>query len=1398
MKRLNLKFLLIVVAVVAVLGGGGAVAYKIQRRRSVEALLVQARAAHEAGDIAKADGLYAHYLGFRGDDAATAADYGLMLARAADSPGSQAKALAVLAQAVRHDPTRSDARGEIVRIAMNRTVQRYDQALGQLEALMAAKPDDGGLESQAAQCLEAERKYPEAVAMYTKAIVHAPNLVDAYARLAVLLRTRLAKPAEADRVMDQLVERNPDSFRAHLERGRQRLQSGLDGAERDIARALDLAHDDVDVLATAADLALSKGNVERAREMAGRCLKARADEPRYHDLAYRIEARAGRPVEAEAALRKGIETAHDPEGRLRLLMNLAGLLITLGNYPEADRTIGLMTEQKARSEFVGYLRSRLLAAQGKWRDAAKALDDSHGGLVNVPEMAYEADLLLARCRERLGEADLRHAALQRAISLNPAGLPARLELARALASSGRVEDAIAQYRSVEGDAPGVRPELARLLIRRNLARPPASRDWAEVDRALAEAERSSPGSPEVRLLRAEALVNRGRAEAARDELKLMAKESPKSDGPPIALALLAAKEGRTEAALELLDRAGRELGDRASLRLARADAWVARGGEGALKELGRLAEGLEKLPEADRPGLLRGLAEARLRLGDLAGARAILETLSEQSPDDLGLKLARFDLAIRMDDDAEMKAILGAIGGEDEAAVLLARARYLAWSAARGPARGEAARAQLAEARQLLALAATRRPGWLPAEVATAYVDDLAGEQDGAIKGYLRAIELGDRSPDIATRAVQLLQGRDRVDQADEVVRKTIADDPSPKPAGFYRLAAEVAMRAKDPARALDYATRAVPTSGATPGDRLWRGRLLWAAGKAPQAEPDLVAAASSAPEADAPDAWTTLVAYLVATGRKARAEDAFEQARRKLPERIKALTLARCLAILERPDQAQEQYRAAVSAAPDDMPTLDTATDIALRLGKFDDAKEFLRKLLARQADAPGPASRTRRILSILLATSGDLRQAQESLKVLGLVGDDASRRPSAAEATADLRAKANVLALRGGRRNRRAAVEALGAIVARGEATPGDRLLLARALDVEGDWSKAREQLQLALADAADSPALLTFYIWGLLRHEEGRGAGPWFEKLEKLAPSSIQTAELKARLAQAEGRPGDAAAVLVAFARATPGSAITSAMLLETIGRVGEAEALFRELASKDKRPEAGLPLAVFLGRRGRVPEAVDLCDRAWTAGARAESVSQASVAVLYASMAGEDACRRVVGRMEEAIRKAPENAQLRFDLANVRILLGDYRDAEATFRQIYEKDKDNAASANNLAWLLSIQDGKVGEAIALIDDAIKLAGPMPSLLDTRGMASFAAGKVDAAVGDLEDATVSGPTPTRFFHLAQAYLAANRAKEAKEAMQEAKTLGLDEAKLHPRERKEFSRLLVELAKR
>ena len=108
-----------------------------------------------------------------------------------------------------------------------------------------------------------------------------------------------------------------------------------------------------------------------------------------------------------------------------------------------------------------------------------------------------------------------------------------------------------------------------------------------------------------------------------------------------------------------------------------------------------------------------------------------------------------------------------------------------------------------------------------------------------------------------------------------------------------------------------------------------------------------------------------------------------------------------------------------------------------------------------------------------------------------------------------------------------------------------------------------------------------------------------------------------------------------------------------------------------------------------------------------------------------------------------------------------------------------------SLNNLAWLMALREDKPsGEALHLINLAIKRKGPLPELLDTRGIVYLKSGDVKHAIEDLKQAVTGAPTAAKYFHLAQAYLAAKQKDEAKENLVKAIAAGLTPEGLHPLE--------------
>jgi tetratricopeptide (TPR) repeat protein len=148
-----------------------------------------------------------------------------------------------------------------------------------------------------------------------------------------------------------------------------------------------------------------------------------------------------------------------------------------------------------------------------------------------------------------------------------------------------------------------------------------------------------------------------------------------------------------------------------------------------------------------------------------------------------------------------------------------------------------------------------------------------------------------------------------------------------------------------------------------------------------------------------------------------------------------------------------------------------------------------------------------------------------------------------------------------------------------------------------------------------------------------------------------------------------------------------------------------------------------------------------------------------------------------------------------LADLYELEENYAKAEACYREALDRDKNNVAAMNNLAWLLAQTSGNKDEALKLIQQAIERQGDVPDFLDTRAVVEMGKSQADAAVRDLEQASADQPTASRYFRLAQAYYLANNRDAALTALRRAKSSGLKPEDLHPTEQMAFRKVTAEL---
>jgi tetratricopeptide (TPR) repeat protein len=1429
-KKLNLRFLAGVLAVVAVLGVGVHFVHGFQVKRNASGLLHRADKAKEDNDADKEREYLARYLGFVPEDDDAQARYGECLDEQAKKSGSiRGRMLAFfkLEAVLRRDPQRSDIRRRQVDIAM--ALGKFADALVHLRVLHEAAPEDAELERLMGRCEEANGQFRNAVQAYEGAIRHAPDQIDNYLRVAVLARERLDDANKANAVLVAMIEANPNAFQAYLARARYRLQfdgklpSTLDKAGADVRRARELAADEPEVVLVAADLARAQGTPDKARALLRQGIQSHPRDARLYLALIALEVRDDKAKDALILVRQGVKELPDNGD---LLHALADLLVQDGELKEAEETIARLRQMKYAAPLLDYLQARIHVRKGEWSAAGVLLERVRSRLSRLPGLEVQALLLLGQCHEQLGNPDQALLAYQQARKLDPLSVAVPYRLGAVLMTLGRTDEALAEFRHILA-APkmpaGMHTLLARALIVRNARLPRKDRDLDEIKRELALAAKETPDAVELPILQAETLLLADAKQT--DAARRLIETARAAHADEVQLWIALAQLAERDEALRILERAQSrpKLAERVELRLARLGYLTRPTVEAKTTEdvkkaavkvrqtLVEMEKDAAKLAEADRPRLLNGLADAYMRLGDSAEAERLWKRVAEQQPNNLAIRLILFDLALLAKSATDIDRVLAELRGiEGDDGVFW---RYAEASRRMQQAQpkdkeqlSDTGRRLLREARQYLIAAGSRRTSWPRIPALEAEIDEREGNIPAAIDKYQQALALGERRPAIVRRAVQLLFEQRRFDEANLAVRKLLDQQNTLLSAGLGKLATETLLAGADPAnrdseRALELALKSVAPDSKVYQDHLWLGRILWALDKQAEAEKAL----RHAVELDerAPETWVTLVAFLAGSGKKKEAEQAIEQAAKKLPADRASLALAACYENIGDLKKAEEHFLSALKAAPEDVGMLRNVAGFHIRHGQQAKAEPRLRAILALDAKASAAdLTWARRSLAATLADGGDRRRFDESLTLIDKNLADNKN------AVADQHVRALLLATRLSRRKE--AIRLFEDLARRGPLDANERFVLVRLYLAEDNWPQAQLHLLTLLASPeGKNPSYQAYYARRLLQRGAVADADAQLEKLQKAMPDAPLTREIKARVLQAKGKDAEALAEIRAYAQSKDADLARAALLLETLGQVGpanraepyraEAEAMYRKYVAVSDKPERFLTLAAFLGRQHAVAESLSCCEQAVKNKVAAEAVAQVLTGVLRANAARPADCRRVETTLKDMLAKATDSVALLICLADLYDLQERFADAEEVYRRALSKDGDNVMVLNNLAWLLAFKKPAAHQqALEAIDRAIDRVGPSPELLDTRGVIYLTMAQSDRAIDDLQTAAAQSPSASRYFHLAQALAAANKPREARQALDEAKKRGFDVEKVHPLEKPLGRQLMAALQSR
>ncbi|MBL8796384.1 MAG: tetratricopeptide repeat protein [Planctomycetia bacterium] len=1409
MRRLNARLFFFLVFGSALLVAVTFGVHWLQTGRIARAMLQQADRAEQQGHTDQTIRYLSRYLELEPDDLEARARLGDKLAdeKTAISPRARTKAIFLIENVLAKSPERRDLRLKLVRVAL--LLDQNKLAREHLAILTANGAEDGEAAFLFGQVEEADEQWEQAAVWYRRAVQHTPKQLQAYVRLASVLRrpdpadAAGEKPREADQVMDRLTANNPDAYQAHLARWRYRLQwhnlsadpARLSEAAVNVRRALELAPEQIDVLLAAAEAAQTQAKaapneeqglplIEQARGHLRRAQQLHPQDSRIYREVALLEINMKQPEKAMAGLRQGA-AALKGEARIEVLWMLANILLDRKEQAEA---VGLLADMKKAGASVAtldYLQARLHALEGRWSDATGLLERSRELFSSAPELAKRADFLLAQCYEKLNNKEAELAAFSRAAGRDPNSSAALIGKAGALAALGQYDEALLQYQQLlklPNPPEAAWIEFARISVLRGLQA--ATVDWKQIEAALSAAGAACPQAIEIPLLQAEVLAAQSKqarkpeeAEArlkqAQDLLERVRVAQPQRPEVWGGLAAIAEFRQQPQQADRIFQDAKAQLGDSARLRQLQTQLWVRRGGPAAKTAIAELSQKTDQFTADEQAKLLSDLAEAQYRLGDVAAAVQLWQKLAQlpEKKTDLRLRLLLFEAALAVGQEAALQktiADLRALEGEGGAMWRYCQALWLLRQS-----RQADKPTHLDEIQKLLDAVVAQRGNWPPVHIARADLADLRGNADESIANYRRAIELGERNPRVVRQLVQQLYKRQRFAEAEHEIQKLQKQAPT---GDFKRLMVAILFQQQDGERAAQQALDAVSPDSTDYRDHLWLGQVLANSGqRADQAEKHLRRAVELGP--NLPETWLALVQFLAATRKTQEAQEVMNQATAKLPPDQSPLTLAFCYEALGQFDRAQEQYQKALAAKPADVLVLRGAAGYYLRTGRLDQSEPLLRKLIERKvAASPTDVGWARRGLALQLANSNNPRRYADALALVGIQLNGKTVELAANHSTDDafdeLRAQVRVLARPNRNLYRQLAISLLEDLAKRQKLPDDEQFLLAQMYDSAGDWAKARDLLR-GLTAQSKSPLHLVFHARGSLRAGELSEATRCIQRLEllekerKATPGALGTVELRAQLLEAEGQ-GQKAIDLLA------------------------------EYVSQPKAgPERVLPLIDMLVRQKRGAQAIALCERVRTTHPPA-MLAAVTVATLRAAQANADQCSRAADWLREQAAKNPKAPAWKLQLADLEDYRGRYAEAEKLYREILQQEPDNLVALNNLAWFLGQKPEKAAEALTLVNRAIELIGPQPDLLDTRASVQLTLNRSDLAIIDLEQANAERPAPTRYFHLAQAHRQANNVKAAADILKKATASGLKADQLHPVERVAFNKLLSEIEQR
>lgn len=298
----------------------------------------------------------------------------------------------------------------------------------------------------------------------------------------------------------------------------------------------------------------------------------------------------------------------------------------------------------------------------------------------------------------------------------------------------------------------------------------------------------------------------------------------------------------------------------------------------------------------------------------------------------------------------------------------------------------------------------------------------------------------------------------------------------------------------------------------------------------------------------------------------------------------------------------------------------------------------------------------------------------------------------------------------------------------------------------------NQAQKALTLARKAQTANPTdsgLLDLLGKAQVANKDYPGALDTYSKLANVQPKSAQ---VRLRLASVQMLMKNETAATAEIKRAVElqpdflPARMAQAEIAARAGRVDEALAIARDLQKRQPASPVGHALeGDLLMSQGKAAPAAAAFDKAFSR-AKVGELALKSAMALNAAGKGKEA----YARAEQWVKENPKDARMTAYLAEFKLANKDFKGAVPLLETVTKTMPENAVAFNNLAW--AYQQLKDPRALPTAEQAYKLAGNSPSIMDTLGWMLVEQGNTARGVPLLKKASAAAPDALEIrYHLA-----------------------------------------------